>query len=204
MPAALQYDLELRRGQTARIPVRWESEPWQYAAIASISRTAPVRITTADPHAIPEGWRCAVVDAQGITNLNAVMPLRDADLRRATVVSDTLIEFNEVSSAGWGTHRANTGYLAWRTPKDLAGYAARMQIKDRIGGTVLHELTTENDGISINVTEKVIELYISDEDAEAWTWASGVYDLEMVSASGEVTALLEGAVTVGDEVTTPT
>ena len=38
---------------------------------------------------------------------------------------------------------------------------------------------------------------------EAMAWTSGAYDLELVSPGGVVTALLEGAVQVSSEITTP-
>lgn len=204
MAAALQHDIELRRGATFVLPVRWETEPWLYVAIVSIALTAPVTITSA-AHTIPDGWNVAVVDAKGLAQLNAKNnPPKAGDMRRATVVSSTEIQFNEVSAAAFTAHRAGTGYLAWRTPQSLAGYSARMQIKDRVGGSVLLALTSGvGGGISLDDAGKVIEITISAEQSEGFTWASGVYDLELVSPGGVVTALLEGAVVVSAEVTTP-
>lgn len=197
-------DIEVRPGETFSLAVRWETEPWLYAAIVSISLTAPVLITSA-AQTIPNGWNVAVVGAKGLTQLNAKYnPPKPADMRRASVLSSTQIEFNEISAAEFSAHRAATGYLAWLTPHELAGYTARMQIKDRVGGTVLHSMTSAVDGgISINDSEKVIELSIGEPMTAAFAWTSGVYDLELVSPGGIVTRLLEGTVTVGTEVTTP-
>ena len=79
-----------------------------------------------------------------------------------------------------------------------------MQIKDRIGGTVLASLTSlPGGGIVLDDAGKVIEITITAEQSEAFAWTSAVYDLELVSAAGKVTALLEGAVSVSGEVTTP-
>ena len=50
---------------------------------------------------------------------------------------------------------------------------------------------------------ELIEITITAEQSEAFAWTSAVYDLELVSAAGKVTALLEGAVSVSGEVTTP-
>ena len=204
MAAALQHDIELRRGATFVLPVRWETTPWLYAAIASISLTAPVGITSA-AHAIPDGWNVAVVDAKGLTQLNAKNnPPKASDMRRATVVSATQIQFNEISAAAFGKHQAGSGYLAWLTPHTLTGYTARMQIKDRVGGVVLLSLTTENGGITLDDGGKVIEISITAAQTEAFTKSAGVYDLELVSPGGVVTPLMEGAVAINTEVTTPT
>ena len=197
-------DIQIRRGSTFLMAVRWETEPWLYAAITSISLTAPVTITSA-AHTIPDGWNVAVVDAKGLTQLNAKSnPPKKSDMRRATVVSATQIEFNEVSAANFTPHKAASGYLAWRAPQNLTGYTARMQIRDRVGGTVLVSLTSApSGGITINQTDKAIEIVITDAQTGAITKAEGVYDLELVSPGGVVTALLAGAVTFESEVTTP-
>ena len=200
---AKTYGLDLRKGETFVLSVRWESEPWLYAAIASISLTAPVAITSA-AHTIPDGWNVAVVDARGLTQLNAKNnPPKASDMRRATVVSGTQIQFNEISAANFAKHQAGSGYLAWLTPHSRVGYTARMQIKDRVGGSVLLSLTPENGGIALDDGNKVIEISITAEQTEAFTKSAGVYDLELVSAGGVVTALLEGSVAIGAEVTTP-
>jgi len=203
---AMNLDLAIRRGETFILSVRWATEPWLYAAISSISKSAPVHVTTDAAHNIPNGWDVAVIDASGMTQLNATSnPPKDKDMRRATVVSSTEIEFNPISSASFGQHRANTGYLAWLTPHALAGYTARMQIKDRVGGLVLFSLTSDGaGGIEIDDTDKVIEITLTAAQAEMAAAASGVYDLELVSTGGVVTALLAGAVAFGDEVTTTT
>lgn len=200
-------DLTIRRGETFKLTVRWETEPWLYAAIESISRTAPARVTLQAPGAdIPDGWRVAVVDAKGMTQLNAANnPPKSKDMRRAKVTGLTQLEFNDISAAAFGAHTTGSGYLAWMTPHSLAGYTARMQIKDRVGGTVLLSLTSAVDGgITLDDAGKVIEITITAAQAEAITWTSGVYDLELVSAGGIVTALMEGAVTASTEVTTTT
>ena len=64
------------------------------------------------------------------------------------------------------------------------------------------ELTTENGGIAIDNAAKTITLTISAEDTEAIDWTSGVYDLEMISDTDEVTAILTGRVSVSQEITT--
>ena len=146
-----------------------------------------------------------MVDAKGLTQLNAKSnPPKASDMRRAKVLSATQIEFNGISAASYPQHVANSGYLAWMTPHPLAGYVARMQIKDRPGGAVLLSLTSgANGGITLDDAGKVIEIVIRADQTEAMTWTSGAYDLELVSPGGVVTALLEGSVQVSSEITTP-
>lgn len=198
-----EHDITLRQGSSERITVRWETEPYVYAAIQSISRAAPAVITTQAAHEIPGGWRVAVVDAQGMTQLNAKSnPPAKTDFRRARVRSGTQIEFNDLSSAAFGAHKTGTGYLQWLTPHPLQDFEARMDIKDRVGGTTLMTLNTDNGGIVLSDAEKTISLVFNPADTEGLTWRAGVYDLEMIAPGGTVTSILAGSVELVSEVTT--
>lgn len=89
-----------------------------------------------------------------------------------------------------------------KTPVDLTGCTARMQVRAKIGAsTPLLTLTTENGGISLGGTAGTINLLIDAEDTAALSWTSGVYDLEIVHPGGQVRRLMYGAVTVSPEVT---
>ena len=49
---------------------------------------------------------------------------------------------------------------------------------------------------------KTITLTIEATATDDFAWTKGVYDLEMISATGKVTAILSGRVSVSKEVTT--
>ena len=198
----MKQNLTIIQGATFPQTLRWETLPFLFATISAISNTAPVRITTTGAHNILDGWRVAVVDAEGLTELNAASnPPKATDFRQATLVDTTHIEFNPISAAGFEPYTSD-GYLQWYTPHDLTGYTARMAIKNKVGGTVLLSLTTENDGIVINDSAKTITLAITATATAALTWTSAVYDLEMISSTGVVTPLMTGSVAVTKEVTT--
>ena len=200
---ATERDISIRRGSSRRIVVRWETEPYLFAAISSITRAAPAVLNTQQPHGVPDGWKVAVVDAQGMTQLNSKSnPPKPADFRRARVRSTTQIEFNETSSALFGAHRANTGFLQWLTPHDMLDYKARMDIKDRVGGTVLMTLTSDSGSILISNAEKTITLVFEPADTNTVPWSTGVYDLEMVAPGGFVTPILFGSFELTTQVTT--
>lgn len=198
---AVSKDLTIQQGKTFALVLRWETEPIVYKAITAIAQTAPVRITVPGFDA-PDGWRVAVVSVKGMTEINAAnTPPRSTGYTPVTVLDDDTVELNEVNAAGFHAYTSG-GYLQYNTPVDLAGYTARMAIKDKIGGTVLHSLTTENGGIAIDNVAKTITLTIAATDTDDFAWTRGVYELEMVSATGVVTALISGKVTVTKEVTT--
>ncbi len=87
-------------------------------------------------------------------------------------------------------------------PYDVTGWAARMQIRQTLhASAVLHSFTTENGGIEVDGPAGTFTIKASAAATSAWTFTSGVYDLEIVAPSGAVTRLLRGMVTVSPEVT---
>lgn len=198
---AANKDFTVEQGKTFQQVIRWEAPPIIYKEITGITQAAPARITVVG-HGIPEGWRVTVVSVKGMTAINAEStPPRDSDYHAATVIDADTIELNAVNSADMKAY-VSGGYVQFNTPVPLAGYTARMSIRDKVGGTELLSLTTENLRIVINNTDKSIRLSITAADTAALAWKKGVYDLELVSPDGVVTALLTGKVVVSAEVTT--
>lgn len=195
MSTAKQLDLIIEQGKTFQKTVRWETSPRVWKPITGIANDAPVSITSPG-HGLVAGWRVGVVNVVGMEDINAKQnPPRDGDLREATVASSSVVQL-DLSAAGFDPY-VSGGYLVYWTPHDLAGYTARMKIKDRVGGTVLETVTC-----TVDNTLKTIALLITDVDSAGFAWTRGVYDLELVSGSGIVTALLSGSITVTKEVTT--
>jgi hypothetical protein len=199
MPAT--KDISIRQGGTFSLVLRWEAPPIVYKPITAITQSAPVRLTVPS-HGVPTGWRVAVTNVKGMTEINAsANSVKDADYHPATVVDSNTVEINEINAAGYKAYISG-GQLQYNTPVDLSGYSARMSIKDKIGGTELFSLTVLNGRITLDTTLKTISLTISATDTQAVTWKKGVYDLEMVSGTGVVTPILTGKVVVTQEVTT--
>ena len=89
-------------------------------------------------------------------------------------------------------------------PIDLSGYTARMQIRLKqtdptfiVGG----ELTTGNGGITLGGAAGTIALLITDTVTTAFTFATAVYDLELIDGGGIVIRLITGTVTLSTETT---
>lgn len=204
---AVQKDLTIKQGKTFSLVLRWETEPIIRKAITGISFASGAPRLTVVGHGLVDGWRCAPYGIKGPRQLNAESnPPRADDYHAATVADADTIEFNDITPCDeqgneWPAY-VSGGFIQYNTPVDLAGYTARMAIKDKIGGTVLHSLTTETGGIALDNTAKTITLTIAATDTDDFAWTRGVYELEMVSATGVVTALISGKVTVTKEVTT--
>ena len=95
--------------------------------------------------------------------------------------------------------------IIWKADGDevnLTGYTARAQIRPTAASaTTTLSLTTENSRISLGGVAGTITLSISATDTAAIASGRYVYDLELVSAGGIVTRLLQGVVTVSTNVT---
>lgn len=199
-------DLPLVQGKTFALVLRWETEPCVYRPITAIQQTAPVRLTVTG-HGAPDGWRCGVSNVKGMTEINAeANALREKDFNPVTVIDANTLEINSINAAGFKPY-VSGGILQYNTPVDLTGYVARMKIKDKVGGTVLAS-TEAGDApldilsIALDTAKSTITLTISATATAALLWSKGVYELEMVSSTGVVTAILTGKVTVAKEVTT--
>lgn len=87
-------------------------------------------------------------------------------------------------------------------PIDITGYSARMHLREDIEDTAfIIELLDTNGRITLGGANGEIDLFIADNDTEALTIESGVYDLEVESPGGDVTRLLMGRFTLSLEVT---
>jgi len=96
--------------------------------------------------------------------------------------------------------------LTWKDededPVNLTGYSARMQAREHQASTEpFIDLTTANGGITLGGSGGTITLSVAATITGAIAADSGVYDLELESASGIVTRLLEGNVIISKNVT---
>jgi hypothetical protein len=89
-----------------------------------------------------------------------------------------------------------------KTPIDLTGCTARMQVREEVESTaVLLELTTENGRIVLGGTAGTVEFDVDPVTTAGITWSGGAWDLEIVHPGGEVTRLAQGSCCVSPEVT---
>ena len=205
--AAVKKDFEILIGSTWGYVIRWGTTPIVRKPITDIDWSLGAPRLSVSPHGLSEGWGVAVYGVKSPRQINAANnPPEGSDYHSATVIDTGTIELNDVTPVDengqeWPAYTSG-GFIQYDTPVDLTGYTARMSIKDKIGGTVLHSLTTENGGIDIDPAAKTIALSIPAADTEDFTWSRGVYDLEMVSSAGKVTRIISGRIALSREVTT--
>ena len=193
MPAKINF--KLYQGSTFLENLRWESSTKVYKPITAISKSAPCVITST-AHGVPNGWRVRVTNVTGMTELNS------SDIYHQALASTAnTIELNAVNSLGYKEYISG-GVVEYNQPVDLAGFTARMQLREKLdSATVIVELTTENGGIVVDNTTKVISLQIPAAATALYTFNSAVYSLEMVSGGGQVTPFASGTITLVKEVT---
>jgi hypothetical protein len=195
-----ELNLTIQQGKTYSTTLRWASEPYVYKPITSVANTAPVRLTV-PAHGLPDGWRFAVSAVQGATGLNAKKsPPEAKEYYEATVIDENTVDINNVNGMLLGAYKSG-GVIQYLTPVDMTGMSARMQIKDKVGGTSLLTITSDAGDITINPGTYTITIRIPPTVTEALTWTTGSYDLEMYNGT-DVFLLCFGIISVEFEVTT--
>jgi hypothetical protein len=85
---------------------------------------------------------------------------------------------------------------------NLTGYTARMQIRSYVDSiATLEDMTTGNGKIGLNGPAGQLTLQLTSAVTAAYTWRSGVYDLEIASSGAIVTRIMQGNVSLSPEVT---
>ena len=198
---AATKDIVLTKGDTFSLVLRWETAPFVYKAITAITKAAPARIT-ATAHGMVDGWRAAIVSVVGMREINSKnAPPRSTDFHKVTYVDANTVDINDVNSALYTAYTSG-GYLQYYTPASLASFTARMQVRPTADDTATPLISlTDSSGIALSDAAKTITITITAAVTAALPATAGVYDLELVSAAGVVTKLLQGAVVIASEVT---
>jgi hypothetical protein len=193
MAGPTKINFKIYQGSTFQETLRWESALKVYSPITSISKTAPVVITSSS-HGVPAGWRVWVTGVLGMKEINTTEPII------ATAVTTDNITVNSINAINYTTYTSG-GVVEYNQPVNLSGFTGRMQIRSKLEDTtVIKELTTENGGIVIDNVSKTISLNISATDTAAFSFQTAVYSLELVNGA-VVTPFASGNIALIREVT---
>jgi hypothetical protein len=140
------------------------------------------------------GQFVAVVSVKGMREINAELDHRGEPkltaYRKVTVIDANTVAINDINSSDFGAYQSG-GYLQFFTPIDMASCTARRSIKDRVGGTLLLSMTTENGMLVIDNANHTITEIIPASVTEAITWRKGVSDIELVNTiTGDVSKIM--------------
>lgn len=191
-------NLRIRQGKTFRSEFRWADDRTVYRPITAASNAAPC-VLTVPAHGLPADWAFLVTGARGLTQINRGDP---ADPWTATLVDADQLELNRLNAANAPVYTGG-GWVEYQAPVDLAGYEARMQVRPTVeSADVLVSLTSEpGGGIVLDNVGKRVLVSLSAAETAALPALRGVYDIEMVSADGDVELLAFGRVEIIPEVT---
>lgn len=94
--------------------------------------------------------------------------------------------------------------LTWnqpnKTPVNITGYTAKLQVRKNYGNPVILELTTENGGIALTALTGKIRLIVPASATKTLPVGKFLYDLLMISGSN-VQTLVKGEFHIKDGVT---
>jgi hypothetical protein len=96
-----------------------------------------------------------------------------------------------------------SGECTYHKPvQDLATYTGKMHIREKWHSPdFIHELTTENGGITLTTEDASILLVITAADTALFTFNQAHYDIDLIDSSGIVTRFAEGIVTLNKGIT---
>lgn len=201
-----QITVEARKGASETITFRIETSIKKFVAISAMTNTAPMRVT-ATAHHVPDQWFVAIIDAIGLTDLNAAdsNDIQDDEFHQVTVIDANTLEFNGISAASFGVY-ATSGYIVCYEPLDLSGYtSARMDIKRKVGGAVELSLSTTAGTMSIDAATSTVSITLDETHLSALSARDYVFDIELIRVGGiDAICSADSVFTVLPEVTTST
>ena len=187
-----ERDFDVQAGETFHPTLRWGSGLYASKPITAISKATPVVVTAAG-HGLPNGWPCACVGVQGMTQINDPR-YPPTNWRFGNVLTPDTVQLNEVSSAEYTAYTSG-GFLVYDTPATLAGMTFTMNLySDPECEGVLTSLVSTNPAqIAVDDTLKTITPHLQ---TAALTWDTAYYRLDVADGSGVVTELLRGIIRI--------
>lgn len=86
--------------------------------------------------------------------------------------------------------------------RNINGYTARMQIRDKISNALVVEMTTENGKLMVTGTSGRIDMILSATETMTFNFITALYDLEIIAPdSTTVERILQGEITLDRNVT---
>lgn len=85
---------------------------------------------------------------------------------------------------------------------NLTDYTARMQARKAFNADeVLINANTENGMITLVPATGEVQIVLPEAITALFTWSQALYDVELISADGTVTRLVQGSINISREVT---
>jgi len=195
----LKQNLTILQGATFRWPFYWYSDTESVIAITAVNRTYPATFTAAS-HGLPASQVPAAIFGVGDWINSASTAAKDRVYVKKLATGTFTVD---VDGTDGDAYTGSAGRLIYNVPMDLSsGWTARMQIRASIDSTAILAAFTSADGTIVLAADGGITLVLADTVTDALNFTAAVYDLELDNtATGEVTRLAEGKVTLKPQVT---
>lgn len=194
-------DYQLRQGSTFTLTVKCGQPALAVKPVTGITGSGQA-VVTAPGHGLTTDWPVWIVGVGGMSKINHRTEWV-GDVAHAYqsyyVGSDTLrlnldtTRFDPYSSGG---------EVLFYPPRDLTGYEARMQARvDVSDATPVLDLSSTAGDIVVGGANGVVRVVIPAAVTEALDFDQAYYSIEIVSPTGEVSAVMNGTLTLAREVT---
>jgi len=191
------FDLEMDQGADWSNTFNWYGGGTFRAPIEEIDPGYPTQIRVT-AHGLPSSSDTPVI-LSGIIGAE-VLNSKDTGIEMCTRVdADYFTVPVSTVASEW---LVGTGEMTFYLPTNIAAFTARCKLKKYWHSTTaLATLTTENGGIVLDANDGSIKLIITDTVTAGFTFTTCVYDVEMISGTGEVTRAFKGTITLSREIT---
>lgn len=199
--AAPTYDITITKGKTFVQTLLYAEDALVYKEASALPALAPARITVAG-HGLPTNWPVRIESAKAPSELNTP----DGEWWLPRVIDADTLEFNALNLTRAKAF-AGPAVLIYQQPTDLTGWKFRAQVRDKVGGTVLLDFSSDPaDGatglIDIDEANSNFTLTIDALTTALIPWNRAVYDIEAIKPDGTVVSVLAPSrVTVEEEIT---
>jgi hypothetical protein len=191
-----QFHLYIEQGVNFDHTFQWLAGGMFMAPLELIQEGYPTIVTvsshglnTRSPHPV------IISGVEGIPRLNS----EGAESPFATRIDDNQFSL-PISSVGkqWVP---GTGELTYHLPTDLTDYTGRCVIRRNwYEADIIHEMTTENGGMTLTVEDGSIQLIIPKATTAGFSFRNAVYDVDLIASGGYEQRVFKGPITLEREV----
>jgi len=177
------FEVDMEQGADFTVTVNWYGGASFRAPIEEIDPGYPTRIRVT-AHGLPTASDTPVIISGGVGA--EILNSKDTAIELCKSLTDNHFEVPVSTVASeWVV---GTGEITYTTPADITDYTARAQMRTKWhSGTVLHEFTTENGGITLNANDGSIQLDMVAVATALLSFTTAYIDVELIAPAASAT-----------------
>jgi hypothetical protein len=209
MSCGLTLNLDVCKGKSFSKVISWGVAPVVIRPIAGITKGWPT-LLDAPSHGLTSDWPFAIVNVEGMTQINArgLPPAAEEYISGRVVDADT-VEVLSIDSTKFSSYTSG-GQLTYASRPSLAGVTAELQVRKKAGSPLLLRLTSDPDGgIYLDDSTGLVTIYITPEQTAGLSFKVAEYEMEVrtppsaYAPAGDCYTLIKGIFVAGYEIVTP-